>query len=154
MTAVAAMKAAKATKAMKAKRVSKIAKGKLAKSRVYRGLQEKTQRGQKKTDLMKSKTGKIVTKKAHAAGKKSYALIQDWVLACSLARIMLRVGKKQNKKGFAAVKKGSPLYQKATAYYEAMKKGVVDPTGLVRHPKGFRRWSRLGKGNDRSRAPQ
>ena len=61
----------KAMKAMKAKRVSIIAKGKAARSVVFRGTKEKTASGLKKSDLMKSKTGKIVTKKSHAAGKKA-----------------------------------------------------------------------------------
>merc|ERR1719265_2332593 len=94
-------------KAMKAKKVSKIAKGKFARSVVFRGSKEKTTTGLKKTDLMKSKTGKIVTKKSHAAGKKAYAQIKGWTVAVQKARKALGV------KGFQAVKKGSPLYKKA-----------------------------------------
>merc|ERR1712093_264419 len=97
----------KAMKAMKAKRMSKIAKGSMARSVVFRGTKEKTASGLKKTDLMKSKTGKIVSKKAHANGKKAYALIKGWTVAVQKARKALGVN------GFQAVKKGSPLYRKS-----------------------------------------
>merc|ERR1711988_1385417 len=110
-----AMKAAKAMKAamkaMKAKRVSKIAKGKFAKSVVLRGTKEKTVGGLRKTDLMKNKRGKIVSKKAHAAALKRYSSIKGWITAVQKARKALGV------KGFQAVKKGSPLYTKAKELY-------------------------------------
>merc|ERR1712057_155298 len=96
---------------MKAKKVSKIAKGKFARSVVFRGSKEKTATGLKKTDLMKSKTGKIVSKKSHAAGKKAYAQIKGWTVAVQKARKALGI------KGFQAVKKGSPLYKKAKELY-------------------------------------
>merc|ERR1712054_351452 len=99
-----AMKAMKTMKAMKAKRLSVIAKGKLAKAVVFRG-------SKKKTDLMKTKTGKIVTKKQHAAGKKAYEHIKGWTSAVQKARKALGVN------GFQAVKKGSPLYKKAKEIY-------------------------------------
>ena len=73
MKAMKAMKAVKVMKVMKAKRVSKIAKGKFAKRVVFNGNKEKTYTGLQKSDLMKSKSGKIVTRKQHAAGKKAYA---------------------------------------------------------------------------------
>ena len=111
MKTMKAMKAMKTMKAMKAKKVSVIAKGKLAKASVFRGSKEKTYTGLKKTDLMKTKTGKIVTKKQHAAGKKAYANIKGWTLAVQKARKALGV------KGFKAVKKGSPLYTKAKEIY-------------------------------------
>merc|ERR1711881_342055 len=97
--------------AMKAMRMSKIAKGSMARSVVFRGTKEKTASGLKKTDLMKSRTGKIVSKKAHANGKKAYALIKGWTVAVQKARKALGV------KGFQAVKKGSPLYKKAKELY-------------------------------------
>merc|ERR1711975_67524 len=100
-----------AMKAMKAKTVSKIAKGKRARASVFHGTKEKTYTGLKKTDLMKSKTGKIVSKKAHANGKKAYALIKGWTAAVQKARKALGV------QGFQAVKKGSPLYKKAKELY-------------------------------------
>merc|ERR1712072_1122622 len=100
-----------AMKAMKAKRVSKIAKGKLARAVVFHGTKEKTYTGLKKTDLMKNKAGRIVTKKSSAAGKKAYANIKGWTTAVQKARKALGV------KGFQAVKKGSPLYKKAKEIY-------------------------------------
>merc|ERR1719408_97072 len=60
---------------------------------------------------MKSKSGKIVTKKQHAAGKKAYANIKGWTMAVQKARKELGV------KGFVAVKKGSALYKKAKEIY-------------------------------------
>merc|ERR1719217_1804102 len=60
---------------------------------------------------MKSKTGKGVTKKSHAAGKKAYKNIKGWTEAVQKARKELGV------KGFVAVKKGSALYKKAKEFY-------------------------------------
>merc|ERR550519_1065308 len=50
-------------KRRKAMKVSKIAKGKRAKSSVFRGRKAKTSGGLKKQDLIKSKSGKVVSKK-------------------------------------------------------------------------------------------
>ena len=88
-----------------------VTKGKRARSVVFRGNKEKTPGGLKKSDLMKSKTGKVVSKKAHANGKKAYAHIKGWTTAVQKARKALGV------KGFQAVKKGSPLYKKAKELY-------------------------------------
>merc|ERR1719263_2694860 len=96
---------------MKAKKISVIAKGKRAKFSVWLGGKEKTASGLKKSDLMKSKTGKLVSKKSHAAGKKAYKNIKNWTVACQKARKELGV------KGFVAVKKGSALYKKAKELY-------------------------------------
>ena len=106
MKAMKAAKAMKAMKAMKAKRVSKIAKGKRARAVVFNGTKEKTYTGLKKTDLMKTKTGRIVTKKAHAAGKRN-----PWAWAVWWAYKALGI------KGFQALKKGSPLYTKAMEFH-------------------------------------
>merc|ERR1719408_523122 len=62
---------------------------------------------------MKNKSGKIVTKKQHAAGKKAYAHIKGWTIAVQKARKELGV------KGFVPVKKGSALYKKAKELYSA-----------------------------------
>merc|ERR1719231_534325 len=102
----AAMKAMKAMKVMKKKAVSKIAKGRMAKALVFRGSKEKTQSGLKSTDLIKNKYGKIVSKKASAARKKS-----PWIQAIAKARKALKIT------GFSAIKKGSPLYLKAKEIY-------------------------------------
>merc|ERR1712188_26529 len=104
-------KAMKAMKAMKAKKVSTIAKGKRAKASVWLGGKVKTVGGLKKTDLMKSKNGKLVSKKSHAAGVKAYKHIKGWTVAVQKARKELGV------KGFVAVKKGSALYKKAKEFY-------------------------------------
>ena len=111
MKAMKAMAAMKAMKAMKKKAVSKIAKGKMARSVVFRGTKEKTLGGLTKSDLVQNKRGKIVTKKQAAAGKKAYANIKGWTVAVQKARKALNV------KGFVAVKKGTPLYNKAKEFY-------------------------------------
>merc|ERR1740127_60165 len=102
-----AMAAMKAMRAMKKKAVSKIAKGKMAKSVVFRGSKAKTSSGLAKTDLVQNKRGKIVSKKQAANGKKAYANIKGWTVAVQKSRKALGV------KGFVAVKKGTPLYKKA-----------------------------------------
>merc|ERR1712084_84681 len=98
------MKAKKA-----AMKVSKIAKGKLAKAAVFRGGKEKTSGGLQKKDLVKSKTGKIVSKKASERAKKQFkgSALHKWCTAVQAARKALGL------KGFVAVKKGSPVYNKA-----------------------------------------
>merc|ERR1712178_603557 len=102
---------AKAMKAVKAMKKSVIAKGKLAKLVVFRGTKTKTGSGLKKTDLMKNKNGKIVSRKASAHGKKACGHIKGWTVAVTKARKFLGL------KGFIAVKKGSPLYKKAKEFY-------------------------------------
>merc|ERR1712078_345142 len=62
--------------------------------------------------LEKSKSGKIVSKKQSAAGKKAYANIKGWTVAVQKARKALGV------KGFVAVKKGTPLYKKAKELFQ------------------------------------
>merc|ERR1712113_921361 len=99
-------------KAMKAKKISIIAKGKRMRSVVFSGSKTKTSSGLTKTDLMKNKRGKIVTKAQNVAGKKAYKHISAWVVALKKARKELQV------KGFVACKKGSPLYRKAREFYE------------------------------------
>merc|ERR1719235_2285884 len=105
------MAAMKAMKAMKKKSVSKIAKGKMAKSVVFRGSKAKTVSGLTKSDLVQNKRGKIVSKKLLAHGKKAYANIKGWTAAVQKARKALNV------KGFVAVKKGTPLYKKAKEFF-------------------------------------
>merc|ERR1712183_638045 len=109
-----------AMKAMKkAMKKSKIAKGRLAKSSVFRGTKEKTVGGLTKDKLVKNKRGKIVSKKKSAANKKRWAgsKLAAWSKACSQARKALGI------KGFAAVggksAQGKALYAKAKAIYKA-----------------------------------
>ena len=106
-------KKAKKTKKRKAKRVSKIAKGKRAKASVFgKGPKTKTSGGLTKEQLKKNKRGRIVSKKASAAGSKRYKNISGWVAAVAKARKALGC------KGFVAIKKGSALYNKAKGFYK------------------------------------
>merc|ERR1711981_886160 len=101
------MKAMKAMKAMKKKSVSKGAKGRMAKAMVLRGSKAKTVGGLTAKDLTRNKAGKIVSKKLSAKGKAS-----PWITAVKKARAALKV------KGFCAIKKGTPLYQKAKEFFK------------------------------------
>merc|ERR1711939_335375 len=98
----AAMRAAM-RRAMKAK---KPVSARLAKRHAFFGKIDKTATGLKKTDLVKSKSGKIVSKKKSLLGKQS-----PWIAAVQKARKELKI------KGFAVVKKGPPLYKKAKELY-------------------------------------
>merc|ERR1712094_104850 len=99
--------------AMKAKkRMGKIARGKMSRAVVFRGNKDKTTGGLKKSDLIKSKSGKIVSKKASANGKRAYKHISGWTKAVQKARKQLKV------KGFVAVKKGTALYKLAKEIYK------------------------------------
>merc|ERR1719229_193881 len=110
MKSMKAMKAMKAMKSMKAmKKAMKVGK----KFSVLKGNKERTSGGLKKSDLVKSKSGKVVSRKASAAGKKAYANIKGWTAAVQKARKELGI------KGFVAVKKGTPLYKAAKAHYNA-----------------------------------
>ena len=117
MKKAVAMKAVKAGKAMKAKRVSKVAKGKFAKAMVLKGSKAKTSGGLKKDMLFKNKRGKVVSKKASAAGKKRFASIKGWFTAVQQARKALNVS------GFVAINgktaQGKALYAKAKAMYSS-----------------------------------
>merc|ERR1712072_628805 len=84
----AAMRAAM-RKAMKAK---KSVSARLAKRHAFFGKITKTATGLKKTDLVKNKAGRIVSKKRSALGKKN-----SWIVACNKARAFLKV------KGFSVV---------------------------------------------------
>merc|ERR1712057_114852 len=94
----AAMRAAM-RRAMKAK---KPVSARLAKRHAFFGKIAKTATGLKKTDLVKNKAGRIVSKKRCALGKKN-----TWIVAVQAARKALKI------KGFSVVRKGTPLYQKA-----------------------------------------
>lgn len=96
----------KAMKVMKEKRKSKVG----TKSQVLKGLKVKTRGGLLAADLMKNKSGKVVSAKMHAIGKKAYEKnIQKWMCACTKARNELGLV------GFVAVKKGSAFYDRAKA---------------------------------------
>merc|ERR1712176_903389 len=106
----------KSMKAMKkVKKVSIIARGKRAKASVFNGKKEKTVGGLTKATLIKSKSGKIVSKAASACAKKNWAqsALKKWIDAVKQARKQLGV------KGFCAVNgktaQGKALYAKAKA---------------------------------------
>merc|ERR1719205_106660 len=100
----------------KAMKKSKVAKGKRAKSSVFKGTKVKTSGGLKKSDLKKSKSGKIVSIKKSALGKKYYKRIAGWTTAVNKARKALNI------KGFCAVggksAQGKALYAKAKSFYK------------------------------------
>merc|ERR1719492_506200 len=87
MKAMKAMKSGMKKRAMK-KRVSKVAKGRGAKSRVFRGTKARTVGGLKKSDLVRNKQGKVVSKKGSAAGKRRYQKngLAKWTKAVQSAR--------------------------------------------------------------------
>merc|ERR1712045_115464 len=113
MKATAAMKAA--MKAMKVKKVSAIARGKYARAAVFSGRKAKTVGGLTKDTLIKSKSGKIVSKAASARGKKAFATsaLKKWGIATVQARKALGIT------GFCPVggktAQGKALYAKAKA---------------------------------------
>ena len=102
MKAMKAMAAMKAMKAMKKKVIS----ARTAVRRVFAGKLEHTKGGLTKTGLVKNKNGRIVSKTKSLRAKKS-----PWIAAVKAARSALKI------KGFAAVKKGTPLYAKAKELY-------------------------------------
>ena len=106
MKAMKAMKAAKAMKAMKAMKAKRVSK-QMAKAVAFRGNPTGGATTLKKADLIKNKSGKIVSKKKSAFGKKS-----AWIAAVTKARKALGL------KGFVAIKKGSALYKKAKELYQ------------------------------------
>merc|ERR1712072_1464661 len=108
MGAMRAMKAMKAMAAMKAMRAmkKKPISARLAKRHAFFGKIDKTATGLKKSDLVKNKAGRIVSKKNSARGKAN-----PWIAACKQARSALKI------KGFCTVKKGTLLYKKAKELY-------------------------------------
>merc|ERR1719454_142243 len=86
-------------KAMKAmKRVSFVARGRFAKSVVFRGTKAKTASGLTKNDITKNSYGKFVSKAKSLLAKKRYAnTIKPWITAAEKARKALNI------KGFVPV---------------------------------------------------
>ena len=93
-------------KAMKKKVIS----ARLARRHAFAGKITKTKTGLTKSDLVKNKLGKIVSKKASLRAKKNNAF-GPWIAAVKKARAALKI------KGFSAIKKGTPLYTKAKEFY-------------------------------------
>merc|ERR1719235_717774 len=96
------MAAMKAMRAMKKKVVS----ARTAVRPCFAGKLEHTKGGLTKTSLVKNKSGRIVSKTRSLKAKKS-----PWIAAVKAARSALKI------KGFAAIKKGTPLYAKAKELY-------------------------------------
>mmetsp|Transcript_61871 Transcript_61871/g.184294 ORF Transcript_61871/g.184294 Transcript_61871/m.184294 type:complete len:143 (+) Transcript_61871:92-520(+) len=122
-----------ALKAMKSKRVSKVAKGRFARVLVLRGRKEKTVSGLTKDGLMRNKRGRVVSKRASAAGMRRYRRVEGWIESLMEARQMLHT------KGFVAVNgkslHGKALYLKAKSIYEQRQSGASSssaaPDGTV-----------------------
>jgi len=108
-------------KAIKAKRVSTVARGKFARALVLRGKKVKTVGGLTREALTRNRRGKIVSKRASAAGKRRYHQVEDWVEALMSARKALHVH------GFVAVNgrtlQGKALYVKTKAVRAASRSG-------------------------------
>merc|ERR1711964_196289 len=99
----------KAAKKPKKKKAKKVKRGSLR--RVWSGTVDKSKGGLTKDKLTKNKHGKVVSKKSHAAGLKSYKRISGWVNAMMKARKELKL------KGFVACKKGTAYYKAARKHY-------------------------------------
>merc|ERR1719494_1220950 len=111
-------KAMKSMKRRKAMKVSKIAKGKRAKSSVFRGRKAKTSGGLKKQDLIKSKSGKVVSKKKSDRAKLAFKKngLAKWNAACQKARKDMKL------KGFVPIggktSQGKALLARIRSYYK------------------------------------
>merc|ERR1719476_990611 len=92
----AAAKAPKAMKAMKAMKAKKVVSAKLLRRHILSGKATKTKGGLTKSDFVKNKAGRVVSKKASQRGKTN-----SWIVAVKAARAALKI------KGFSPCKKGS-----------------------------------------------
>merc|ERR1711964_197108 len=101
-------KAAKKKPTKKRKKKAPKLSVRVQRSRFWAGKLNHTKSGLKKADLCKNKSGKIVSKKAQAAGRKK---LGKWIAATTRARKELEL------KGFVACKKGSAYYKLAKKYY-------------------------------------
>merc|ERR1711957_628317 len=119
MKKVAMKKVAMKKVAMKKAMKSIIAKGKRAKSSVFRGTKAKTSGGLTKDKRTLNKAGKVVSKAASAAAKKKFAKspLAAWIKAVQTARKELGI------KGFCAVggksAEGKAVYAKAKSLFKA-----------------------------------
>lgn len=86
-----------------------------SKRQVWNGSRIRTVGGLTKKDLVKSKTGKIVSKRAAARARKNMKSngLTKWMAAVK------KVRKEMNLQGFVAIKKGTPYYKRVRAVYEA-----------------------------------
>merc|ERR1712066_63128 len=90
-----------------------------------RGSKEKTVGGLARDALTKNKRGKIVSKRAAAAGKRRYKNIEAWVESVVAARKALQM------KGFVAINgksvQGKALYVKSKALCGARISAIAAP---------------------------
>merc|ERR1719487_1219766 len=111
-TVVKAMK--KVSVQTKKKRVSKVAKGRRAKYLVFKGTKEKTVSGLTKEDIVRSKSGKLVSRKKSALGKK-FDRVKGWRESFMKARAVMGM------RGFVAMNgqsaQGKALYAKTKSFY-------------------------------------
>merc|ERR1719324_370911 len=98
----------------KKKRVSKVAKGRRAKYLVFKGTKEKTVSGLTKEDIVRNKSGKLVSRKKSALGKK-FDRVKGWRESFMKARAVMGV------RGFVAMNgqtaQGKALYAKTRSFY-------------------------------------
>ena len=101
----------KAKKAKKPKRVPLVGK----KWQVWNGTRTKTVGGLTKKDLMKSKSGKIVSKKLASRGRNLMKKngLGKWTQAVQQVR------KEMGLTGFVAIKKGTAFYKAVRKVYDA-----------------------------------
>lgn len=88
---------------MKAMKSSVIAKGPRGKGAVWRKTKVKTAAGVTKADLKKNKQGRLVTEKAHRAGKKAEKRVSKWTQAVMRAKVVLGFSKPGQKKEFIPI---------------------------------------------------
>merc|ERR1712012_931935 len=81
--------------------------------------------------IVKSKSGKLVSKKASSAGKKAYKRIQGWTVAVQKAKKALGL------KGFVAIKKGSALYKKAKECYGKGGRRIIHGSASLAAPHSW-----------------
>eukprot|EP00920_Eleutheroschizon_duboscqi_P037976 GHVT01090882.1.p1 GENE.GHVT01090882.1~~GHVT01090882.1.p1 ORF type:complete len:133 (-),score=15.18 GHVT01090882.1:198-596(-) len=119
MTGPKKVKKVKKTTKPLVKKVKKVKKGRKiigTRRSVMSGKMIKTSGGLTKTDMMKSKSGKYVSKKKHAQGKRVFRNIKTWNEAVQKARKALGI------KGFCAVGgksvTGQKLLSTARSFYK------------------------------------
>ena len=101
----------KVVRKKKSKRVSIIG----SKRQVWNGTRTKTVGGLTKKDLMKSNSGRIVSKKMASRGRTLMKKngLGKWIAAVK------KVRKEMGLKGFVAIKKGTPFYKAVKKVYNA-----------------------------------
>lgn len=84
--------------------------------KVFKGSEHATKGGLTQGDLVKNKRGRIVSKaRSEKAKKKTSPRLEAWRDAVAKAKKALHL------EGFQAIRKGTPLYEKAHEYFSATK---------------------------------